>query len=219
MATKRNSFLRNNALSLVLFILIIGSVAGQIATGWRVYNAERADEGATALSLSQYVGSGHFVSATFENWESEFLQMAMYVLLTVSLRQRGSAESRPMSPEEEEERIEEGPTPWAARAGGVWRTLYGHSLAIAFALLFVLSFALHVSGSWRRELAERAMKGDDPVPLGTYLQEPQFWFESFQNWQSEFLAVFALVVLTIWLRQKDSPQSKPLDAPHSQTGT
>jgi hypothetical protein len=105
------------------------------------------------------------------------------------------------------------------RAGGVWKIVYGHSLAIAFAVLFSLSFILHAEGSWRRELIERAAKGEPSIGLGDYVLFAQFWFESFQNWQSEFLAVLALVLLSIWLRQKDSPQSKPLEAPHAQTGT
>ena len=166
-----------------------------------------------------YLRSGHFVSATFENWESEFLQMGMYVLLTVSLRQKGSAESRPMKKSQEKERIEQGTKPWPTRAGGIWKTLYSHSLAIAFAVLFVFSFLLHLTGSWQHEQDERALKGEPPIALVEFIYEPQFWFESFQNWQSEFMAVASLVLLTIWLRQKDSPQSKPLEAPHSQTGT
>jgi hypothetical protein len=105
------------------------------------------------------------------------------------------------------------------RAGGLWKTLYGHSLAIAFSALFLMSFALHAHGSWHRECIERAAKGEDAVALGAYVRSADFWFESFQNWQSEFLAVLSLVVLSIWLRQQNSPQSKPLEAPHSQTGT
>ena len=219
MSSRGGSFWRDNGLSLVLAGLMLGSIAGQIATGMRVYNQERAEYGQLALSTGGYLRSGHFVSATFENWESEFLQMGMYVLLTVVLRQRGSAESRPMSHEQEDPRIEKGPKPWPVRAGGAWKALYGHSLAIAFGLMFAVSFALHLYGSWRMEQAERAMRGEAAMPLATYLQAPQFWFESFQNWQSEFLAVLAIVVLSIWLRQKDSPQSKPVEAPHAQTGT
>src|SRR5690606_1641384 len=142
-----------------------------------------------------------------------------YVLLTVVLRQRGSAESRPLDPGDEEPRVDPGETPWPARAGGLMRTLYGHSLAIALGLLFALSFALHAHGSWRNEVAERLREGDAPVSLMEHLGGAKFWFESFQNWQSEFLAVLAIVVLSIWLRQKDSPESKPVDAPHAQTGT
>ena len=213
------NFLRRNGLTLVLLALLSGSLLGQVIAGRKVYNQELAESGRASLSWMEYLGSGHFVSATFENWESEFLQMGMYILLTVSLRQKGSAESRPMKKSQEQERIERGAKPWPVRAGGVWKTLYGHSLAIAFAVLFVFSFLLHLDGSWRHEQDERVSKGEPPIALTEYIREPQFWFESFQNWQSEFLAVASLVLLSIWLRQKDSPQSKPLEAPHSQTGT
>ncbi len=219
MSRPEAGFLRNNGLSLVLLLCVAVPLAGQVLTGHAVYNQELLRDGGLPITLGAYLTSGHLVSAIFENWESEFLQMGMYVLLTVSLRQRGSAESRPMSPEQEQERIEPGPKPWPVRAGGIWKALYGRSLAIAFGLLFALSFALHLSGSWRRELAERSLRGEPPIPLLTYARDVQFWFESFQNWQSEFLAVLALVLLSIWLRQKDSPQSKPVEAPHSQTGT
>jgi uncharacterized protein DUF6766 len=214
-----DSFFRRNGLSIVVLALMLASLAGQVVTGRLVYNQEREEHGLSAISLGQYLTSGHFVAATFENWESEFLQMGMYVLLSVSLRQKGSAESRPMNHAQEKERIEKGPKPWPLRAGGIWKTLYGHSLALAFSILFVISFVLHLDGSWRYELAERMSKGEPPITLLDHLGSSQFWFESFQNWQSEFLAVASLVILSIWLRQKDSPQSKPLEAPHSQTGT
>jgi hypothetical protein len=217
--TPSSHFLRDNGLSLVLLLALVIPLVGQVVTGHAVFNEELARSGAAAVSLGQYLTSGHLISSIFENWESEFLQMGMYVLLTVVLRQKGSAESRPMTIEQEDEKLDDGPTPWPVRAGGVWKTLYGHSLAIAFGLLFLASFALHFSGSWRREVAERALRGEPGMPWTAYLADPTFWFESFQNWQSEFLAVLALVVLSIWLRQKDSPQSKPVEAPHSQTGT
>lgn len=203
----------------MLVVCLLVPLVGQVLTGHTVFNEELAREGAPAISLIDYLTSGHLVSSIFENWESEFLQMGMYVLLTVVLRQKGSAESRPMTVELEDDHSEAGPKPWPVRAGGIWKTLYGHSLAIAFGVLFFLSLMLHFSGSWRRELAERALRGEAAIPWTAYIGDATFWFESFQNWQSEFLAVLALVVLSIWLRQKDSPQSKPVDAPHSQTGT
>lgn len=190
----------------------------QIATGLNVHNQDLIEHGQAPLDLWSYVASGHFISATFENWESEFLQMGMYVLLTVSLRQHGSAESRPLDPAQEEERIEAGPTPWPVRRGGLWKSLYGHSLAIAFGALFLISFSLHAVGSWRAERVEQQLIGRQPPGFLEHLSSSTFWFESMQNWQSEFLAVLSLVVLTIFLRQKDSPQSKPLHAPHAQTG-
>lgn len=219
MTSTHPGFLKRNGLSIVVLLSMLGTWLGQILTGHVVYNDELSEHGAPALSLWEYLASGHFVSATFENWESEFLQMGMYVLLSVSLRQKGSAESRPLDPSKEEERIEQGPKPWPVRVGGVWLKLYEHSLAIAFTALFLLSFVLHLDGSWRHEVASRQLEGEPPVGVWDHLASAQFWFESFQNWQSEFLAVASLVLLTIVLRQKDSPQSKPVEAPHSQTGT
>ncbi len=213
------SFFKRNGLSLVLLAIFLASLMGQIIAGHAVWNDELIADGQPAIGLVAYLGSGHFVSATFENWESEFLQMGMYVLLTVWLRQRGSAESRPLDPAQEEERIDPGPTPWPVRVGGAWKWLYGNSLSIGFLVLFAASFALHLDGSWRHELEQRAAGGQPPISLLAHLTGPEFWFESFQNWQSEFLAVLAIVVLSIFLRQHDSPQSKPTAAPHSQTGT
>ncbi len=209
---------KRNGLSIVLLLLLLCFLGGQVWTGLLAHNQELAEAHRAPLDLWNYLHSGHFVSATFENWESEFLQMGMYVLLTVSLRQKGSAESRPLDEAQEEERVEPGSTPWAVRKGGLWKTLYGHSLAIAFGVLFLLSFSLHLAGSWRAEVDEQVAKGLPAPTWWEHLGSSSFWFESFQNWQSEFLAVLALVILTIFLRQKDSPQSKPLAAPHSQTG-
>lgn len=209
---------KRNGLSIVLFCLVLLFVAAQVAFGMAAYNDELVQQGAQRIDLIQYLGSGHFISALFENWESEFLQMGMYVLLTVKLRQVGSAESRPLDPGQDNPRIEPGPKPWPVRKGGAWLALYNHSLAIAFALLFVLSFALHLYGSWKHELADRALQGLGPVTVWHHLTGAEFWFESFQNWQSEFLAVLSIVLLSIWLRQKDSPQSKAVEAPHHQTG-
>ncbi len=209
---------KRNGLSMVLFLLLACFLAGQIWTGFLTHNEELHTAHRVGLDLWAYLHSGHFVSATFENWESEFLQMGMYILLTVSLRQKGSAESRPLDPSEEQERVAEGPRPWPVRRGGIWLKLYEHSLAIAFGLLFLASFVLHLLGSWRAEVDEQLSKGLPAPTCWEHLWSSSFWFESFQNWQSEFLAVLALVILTIFLRQKDSPQSKPLAAPHGQTG-
>lgn len=209
---------KRNGLSIVLALFFLAFIAGQVFFGWQAFNQERIRQGLTLLDLPAYLHSGHFVSATFENWESEFLQMGMYVLLTVKLRQRGSAESRPLDPARESQDIEPGPTPWPVRRGGPWLRLYEHSLAIAFGTLFALSFLLHLYGSWQVELEERMARGQGPVTIWHHLAGADFWFESMQNWQSEFLAVLSLVVLTIFLRQKDSPQSKPVAAPHRQTG-
>lgn len=210
------SFWQRNGLSLVLAAIFLAFLFGQVLAGHAAWNEELMREGGAPLSLWAYLDSGHFISATFENWESEFLQMGMYVLLTVWLRQWGSAESRPF--EEEPEKIEPGPAPWPVRKGGLWRRLYSHSLTAAFIALFAASFALHSYGSWRHENDERQLQGRAPVALSEHMESSTFWFESFQNWQSEFLAVLSIVVLSIFLRQDKSPESKPVRAPHRQTG-
>lgn len=219
MSASSPSFLQRNGLSLVLFGLFLVFLAGQVQTGRQVYNEARVQRGAPPVALVDYVRSGHFLSTTMENWESEFLQMGMYVLLTVWLRQQGSAESRPLDPADEKERITAGPAPALAQSGGFVGWLYAHSLSLAFLLLFLASFALHLRGSWLQAVEERVGSGLPPITWRGHLASSDFWFESFQNWQSEFLAVLAIVVLSIFLRQDKSPESKPLRAPHGQTGT
>jgi len=213
------SFWRRNGLSLALLGMFLAALGGQFLVGHRAANAENLREGRPVETLAEYAGSGHFISATFENWESEFLQMGMYVLLTVWLRQQGSAESRPLDPAQEQERIEEGPTPRPLLAGGIWKWLYANSLSLAFLALFLFSFTLHLYGSWQDELDIRAAAGQPAIHIWQHLSGAEFWFESLQNWQSEFLAVLAIVVLSIFLRQDKSPESKPLRAPHRQTGS
>ena len=214
------NFWRNNSLSIVFLGLFIIAFAGQIFTGFNEHNKEREEEGQAAITMSSYLSSGHFLQATFENWESEFLQMALFVVLTVSLRQKGSSESKKF----EEEEVDREPSarrkdaPWPVHKGGLVLQLYKHSLAIVLALLFILSFIIHLYGSLKDENEKLAMKGLPSENIGEYITSPRFWFESFQNWQSEFLSVFAIVVLSIFFREKGSPQSKPVDAPHSETG-
>ena len=211
-------FFRNNSLSLCLFALFLGSIVGQVFAGWYALGEELAIHGHSAPDLRTYLVSGHFVSATFENWESEFLQMAVYVVLTAWLIQKGSAESR--NPDESPaERCASSPdAPWPVRKGGVWLRLYAHSLSLTLLVLFVSSFWLHLLGSTRRANEEASLHAAPAVTAAGRLADPQFWYESFQNWQSEFLSIGALVVLGIFLRERGSPESKPVHAPHSQTG-
>jgi hypothetical protein len=213
-------FLKNNGLSITFLALFILSLLGQIITGFHEYNKEREEDGLQAIALGAYLTSGHFLQATFENWESEFLQMGLFVVLTVCLYQKGSSESK--SFEEEEVDREPSPgrknVPWPVKQGGIVLKIYKHSLSIALFVLFILSFLIHLYGSLKDENEQLAIKGLPPEPLNEYITSPRFWFESFQNWQSEFLSVFAIVVLSIFLRQKGSSQSKPVDAPHDETG-
>jgi hypothetical protein len=215
---KPTSFFYKNSLSIVLILLMVIFLTGQYYSGWKQYNEERTKQHKQEIKLSAYYRSAHFIEATFENWESEFLQMALYVLLTISLRQKGSIESKKLDEEEDVDRtpVPGKDSPWPVRKGGIILKIYQNSLSIAFAILFVLSFALHFYGSYIDYMFVE--EGNAPLTKWKYLLSSKLWFESFQNWQSEFLAIFCLVVFSIWLRQKGSPQSKPVDAPNSETG-
>lgn len=174
-----------------------------------------------SLSLSAYLSSGHFASATFENFQSEFLQMAMYVLLTISLRQKGSAESKSLEGKDEVDRDPDPNrpgAPWPVRKGGWALALYRNSLSLAFVSLFVICWLVHLMGSHAEFNMQQHAEDLPSLTIAQYLLEPKFWFESFQNWQSEFISVAAIVVLSIFLRQQGSPESKPVDAPNSETG-
>ncbi len=213
--------LAENGLSLTLFALFLAFIGGQIFSGQRAYNEELAEHGHAAVGLARYLTSGHFLEALFENWESEFLQMAAFVVLTVKLIQKGSSESksREQEPQDEDPRRHgtRPDAPWPVRRGGVWLKLYERSLSVALFALFLLSFVMHaVGGHWQAN-EEHLLHGQAPESLAHYVASSQFWFESFQNWQSEFFAVFAIVVLSIFLRQRGSPQSKPVAAPHRET--
>jgi len=214
--------LRENGLSLVLFLFFLIFLVGQSVTGHREYNSERREHGQPAVNYAEYLASSHFAEATFENWESEFLQMGVYVLFTVFLFQKGSSESKRIGVKEVVDAEPKSPpaedAPWPVRKGGLALALYRHSLSLAFLLLFFVSFALHAAGGAREYSEEQVLHGGEAVSTLEYVATARFWFESFQNWQSEFLAIGAMVVLSIFLRQQGSPESKPVDAPHGETG-
>jgi len=219
-AESRKPFLYRNGLSLVFLIMFLSTLVAQAVSGWKTHNEELKDNQMPEIGISTYLKSGHFISATFENFESEFLQMALYVLLTVSLRQRGSAESKKLDEQEEVDRepVASPEAPWAVRKGGWILKVYSNSLSIAFVILFLLSWAAHLYGSWQNHNVEQLAKHLPRESVIEYLGQAEFWFETFQNWQSEFLSVLSIVFLTIYLRQKGSPESKPVDAPNMETG-
>jgi hypothetical protein len=218
--TAIRKFWRDNGLSLVLLTLFLIFLGGQTLAGWLHYNEELQEHQQSPIGMLEYVQSGAFGEAVFENWESEFLQMALYVVLTSFLFQRGSAESKDPDESEQEESRSFDPqdSPVAARKGGFVSKLYSHSLSIVLGALFILSFAGHALWGVSAYNVEAAQHGEEALSIWQYMATSQFWFESFQNWQSEFLAILAIVVLSIWLREKGSPESKPVWAPHSKTG-
>jgi len=215
------TLIRNNGLSICFLLLFAGAMIGQIIFGFQENNKELIEDGSAAISLSSYLISGHFFQATFENWESEFLQMALFVIFTIFLMQKGSSESKDLDEEEEVDRIPSPirtGAPWPVRKGGWILTIYKHSLSITLLLLFLISFIAHFYGSLKNENEHLSLQGLPLQSASDYIGDSRFWFESFQNWQSEFLSVFAIVILSVYLRQIGSSQSKPVDAPHMQTG-
>jgi hypothetical protein len=213
---------RHHGLSLTFFGLFLLCTLGQSVMGHRHYNAEQQAHGYPALSYLAYLRTGHFLEAVAENWESEFLQMAAYILLTVGLRQTGAPESKKLDAEEpvdaDPRRSTDPQAPWPVRRGGLLLALYAHSLTLALGGLFGLSFLLHAVGGVRHYNAEQLAHGETPITLLQYLGTSALWFESLQNWQSEFLALGVMLVLSIVLRQQGSPVSKPVAAPHHETG-
>lgn len=218
------NFFRNNGLTIVLLVLTALSLWGMALAGLQVENSNLAEHSAPATDLWSYLASGSFISAVFENWESEFLQMSFYVVLTAFLFQRGSSESK--DPDGEEE-VDEDPagkrrnkrSPWPVRMGGLWLWLYSYSLGIVLVALFLASFVAHWMGSAAAANQEAALHRQAPATLIEHLFSAQLWFESFQNWQSEFLSTAVIVVLSIFLRFRYSPESKPVAAPHERTGS
>jgi hypothetical protein len=216
--------LRDNGLSITLITLFLAFWIGQALAGHQHYNEEQLEHGRVTVSLGEYLRSSDFLEATAENWESEFLQMGAYVLLTCFLFQRGSSESKKIG---EAEAVDRDPrhsrnkrdAPGPVRRGGWMLRLYSYSLSIAFLLLFLVSFIAHAIAGAHARNEEALAHGAREISVLEYMREAQFWFESFQNWQSEFLAIAAMVILSIFLRQRGSPESKPVDAPHSQTGS
>jgi hypothetical protein len=212
--------LKDNALTIVLLLMFATSLGGQWVMGWRVENEDLERHGREALGMLGYLTSAPFLSALFENWESEFLQMAVYVVLTAKLVQRGSSESRDPDEAAPRDRLpsHDPAAPRLARVGGLAGWLYAHSIGLVLIILFVASFVLHWTFSADAAGQEAAQHGEPVKSTLGYLADPQLWFESFQNWQSEFLSTAVLVVLSIFLRQQNSPESKPVAAPNSQTG-
>lgn len=213
----------DNGLLLACLALFAIFLVGMAVSGAAVLEEQHRAHGvAQAVSVFEYLRTGDFVEAMFENWESEFLQMGMYVVLTAFLFQRGSSESKPIdrdAPQDADPRVASitSAAPWPVRRGGWTLKVYENSLAIAFFALFFASWALHAVGGAATFNEEQAQHGEPVLSVWQYLATAQFWFESMQNWQSEFIAVAAIVGLSIFLRQRGSAESKPVADPHRQT--
>lgn len=220
MSTK---WLRDRVLTLVLMLCFLAFLGAQLVAGFAEYNSGQRLDGQAEIDFSAYLRTGHPWQATFENWESEFLQMAVFVLLTTFLVQRGSPESRRPGAKElvdadPRDFADHPDAPWPVRRGGLVLRLYENSLGLAFVLLFLVSWVGHAAGGFSVYRQDLIADGRAAPTLAAYLRSARFWFESMQNWQSEFLAIAMMVWLSVYLRQRHSPESKPVHAPHDETG-
>lgn len=197
-----------------MFGIFFVTIVGMSVAGWQTENSERNGHGQLAQSYGEYVASGGFMEAVFENWESEFLQMWALVILTVFLYQKGSADSKPLRGRAAQDTrtryaiIRAQGWRQRGRAAGHW--LYAHSLGLALLAIFAVSFLLHAVGGVDAYNESARLHGGETLSLGEYMVSSKFWFESLQNWQSEFLAVGTLMVLSIYLRERGSTESKPV---------
>jgi len=209
----------NYGLTISLFGCFLVSQIGLSVVGLHQLNHQQLWHHQPLVSYIDYLHSMDFLETTMENWESEFLQMFVYVIFTASLFQRGSAESKaPGKPDD----VDADPrlaalkptTPWPVKRGGVVLKIYENSLSTALFLLFSISFFLHAVGGAAAYSDEQQLHGGHAVSTWQYFATAQFWFESLQNWQSEFFSIGMMVLLSIFLRQRGSPESKPVAAPH-----
>ena len=219
-------FAKENGLSLLFAVLFVAALVGQSFAGLHNYNAELAEHGDPAISWWHYLVSPDFGGAVMENWQSEFLQFSLFIAATIWLLQKGSNESKPLSDAglESDERQRVGrhtPAggPGWAKADDLRTRIYENSLLIVMTAIFFATWFGQSLNNWRVFNEEQAAHDASPVSWGRYLLDPDFWEKTLQNWQSEFLAVGTLVVFSIYLRQRGSPESKPVGAPHDETAS
>jgi hypothetical protein len=224
-AAERRTWLRDHSLTLVFTGLLIAALVGQAFTGLAGYNEQARDAQLPTLTLVQYLTSSQFAVDVAENWQSEYLQFLLYILLTVYLVQVGSPESKKPADRGRETMQEQkigsyatAASPSWARARG-WRlTLFSHSLGLVMGLVFLGSWSAQFVAGRSAYNADQIQDLQAPLSWGQYLEATDFWNRTFQNWQSELLAVATMVVFSIYLRERGSPESKPVGASHQSTG-
>ncbi|MEU4420599.1 DUF6766 family protein [Actinoplanes sp. NPDC024001] len=218
-------FVRENSLGLVFGTLFLIVLVGQAFAGHADFNHRQIASGMEPIPLGRYLTSASFAADVAENWQSEYLQFFLYIFLTVWLVQKGSPESKKLGEEglESDEKQKVGryateDSPSWARAGGMRRALLSNSLGLVMGLLFLGSWLTQSIAGMAAFNEEQLRDLQDPVSWAAYLTEPDFWNRTLQNWQSELLAVASMVILSIYLRQRGSPESKPVGSAHDSTG-
>jgi hypothetical protein len=218
-------FLRENSLGLVFGVLFLIVLVGQAFAGQADFNQQQLTEGLPPVSLGRYLTSASFATDVAENWQSEYLQFFLYTFMTVWLLQKGSPESKsldqPGLESDQDQRVGRYATrdsPKWARVGGLRQTIFSNSLGLVMGAIFLASWLTQSIAGVAAFNEQQLGNLQDPVSWGQYLLEPDFWNRTLQNWQSELLAVASLSILAIFLRQRGSPQSKPVGTPHMATG-
>jgi Domain of unknown function (DUF6766) len=223
---ERRSWVRDNGLSLFFLGIFLATLLAQSIAGHNLFNEEQTAHHEPTISYWHYLTTSSFGQAVTENWQSEFLQFVLFILATTWLIQRGSPESKEpgKAGRESDEEQQLGPysddhsPAWARLTGGARRWIYSNSLVLLFGLFFLWSwFAQSVTG-WSEFNAEQLTHKQPTVDWLGYLASSQFWQDTLQNWQSEFLAVGSMAIYAVYLRQRGSPESKPVGAPHDATG-
>jgi hypothetical protein len=218
-------FVKENSLSLFFLAIFLAAVAGQAVAGHSLYNEEQLAHGGETISFGRYITSSSFGQAVMENWQSEYLQFTLLLMTTIWLLQRGSPESKKLEragrESDEDQLIGEhahAKSPLWARAGGLRTAIYSNSLLILMALIWVGTWVAQSVTGWSAFNADQLEHKESTVSWLGYLGTSDFWEATLQNWQSEFLAVGSFAVFAIYLRQRGSPESKPVGAPHEATG-
>jgi hypothetical protein len=219
------TFLRDNGLVLFFGAIFLLALGGQAVAGFHAFNDDQVAAGAAPVSWTTYLTSSDFGVDVAENWQSEYLQFALYIVATAYLVQRGSPESKPLdragTESDADQRVgrhAQDDSPPAARAGGGRLWWYSHSLGSTMGLIFLASWTAQAVAGRAAHNAQQLRNLQDPVGFVAYLAAPDFWNRTLQNWQSEFLAILSMALLSIYLRQRGSPESKPVGAAHSATG-
>jgi hypothetical protein len=218
-------FLRENSLSLAFLLLFLAALVGQAVAGWHQFNDQQVAGGFDAIGLRDFVLSADFAVAVMENWQSEYLQFTVYILATVWLVQKGSPESKQVDrrglQDDASQQLGDhaGPdSPGWAKVGGLRTTVFSWSLVWVMGTIFVLSWFAQSIAGWASYNQSRLEQLRDPIAWTTYLTHADFWERTLQNWQSEFLAIGSMAVLSIYLRQRGSAESKPVGEAHTTTG-
>jgi len=218
-------FFSQNSLSLAFGAIFLATLVAQALSGVADFNHQRVADGLQQVSLLRYVTSATFGVDVMENWQSEYLQFFLYIFGTVYLIQLGSTESKKPgetgTETDEEQKVGKyalKDSPAWVHAGG-WRTsLYSRSLGLLMGALFLLTWAASSVSGWAAFNTDQLMSHEDPTTWLGYLGQGDFWSRTFQNWQSEMLAVGSMAIFSVYLRQRGSPESKPVGAPHAATG-